>query len=145
MSLPVELTVVIARLKARLREEAGTDATGLSIGQLTILHRLRRDGASTAASLAAAEHVSQQAIAQSLAVLKDAGLVRAEPDPADGRKVLLSATERGRTLVTAITESRDAWLARAIDLTFDAAEQAELERAVELLGRLADAEVAAHA
>src|SRR5437870_903794 len=107
MSLSVELTLVIARLKARLREEAGTDATGLSIGQLTILHRLRRGGAATAASLAAAEHVSQQAIAQSLAVLKDAGLVRADPDPDDGRKVLLSVTATGRTLVGTITQSRD--------------------------------------
>jgi DNA-binding MarR family transcriptional regulator len=138
--LGIELTMVISRLRARIREEVGTEETGLSLSQLTILHRVRRDGSATAASLAAAEHVSQQAIAQSVAGLKATGLLRSAPDPADGRRSLLTLTAEGSIVAAALIESRDAWLVRAIGSAFDAPERAELARAIELLGRLADAD-----
>jgi DNA-binding MarR family transcriptional regulator len=137
-STAVRLTVALQRLRARLREEAGTSATGLSISQLTILQRLLA-GPATAATLAAAEHVSQQAIAQILTTLKAAGLVRSKPDPADGRKVLLSVTASGRRLVEAMVASRDAWLVRAIDATVADDERPALAKAIELLERLAGA------
>src|SRR4051812_43806752 len=113
----LRLTVAIGRLRARLRDEAGVNATGLSITQLGILRRLLDDGPTTAAALAVVEHVSQQAIAQSLAGLRSAGLVAATPDPSDGRKALLSATAAGGDLVRSILRSRDAWLVRAIEGT----------------------------
>jgi DNA-binding MarR family transcriptional regulator len=139
MSLVVDLPVVVARLRARLREEVDTNATDLSISQLAILSRLLRQGPSTAAELSAAEHVSQQAIAQSLVGLRSAGLVRSDPDLVDRRKSRISVMPAGQTMVEEMAASRDAWLARAIDVALDAGEQQELARAIELLGRLADA------
>ena len=82
----LRLAMAIARVRARLREIDRSGSMGLTLSQLGILNRLRRDGPATAASLAAAEHVSQQAIAQSLTGLKQAGLVESTPDPADRRK-----------------------------------------------------------
>ena len=71
----VRLAVAIKRLRARLREATSASMPGLPISQLTILQHLRNGGPTTAAALATAEHVSQQAIAQNLKKLKDAGLV----------------------------------------------------------------------
>ena len=71
----VRLAVAVNRFRARLREEAGLTSTGLSSSQVGLLHRLFDEGPTTAASLAAAEHVSQQAIAQSLIGMRDAGYV----------------------------------------------------------------------
>ncbi len=85
--------------------------------------------------------MSQQAIAQSLTTLKAEGLVRSRPDPADGRKALLSVTATGRRLVERMVASRDAWLVRAIDATVAADERAVLAQAIDLLERLAGADL----
>ena len=87
------------RLRARLRAESGQHATGLTATQLGVLASVVREGPVTAARLATLEHVSAQSIAQSLAVLKAAGLVHGEPDPQDGRKKLMSADPSATELI----------------------------------------------
>ena len=57
----LRLAMAVARLRGRLREIDRSGSMGLTLTQLGIVQRLRRDGPATAASLAAAEHVSQQA------------------------------------------------------------------------------------
>lgn len=136
----IKLTVAIKRLRARLREVARASATDLPIAQLSIIRRLRAEGPTTAAALSAAEYVSQQAIAQSLTTLKRAGLVQATPDPTDGRKSLISVTDAGHRLFEAIIASRNAWLVQAIDATISDEELPALDKAIELLERLADAD-----
>lgn len=131
---------MLKRLRARLREEAGTDSTGLSTSQQAIIQRLRLGGPTTAASLAAAEHISQQAVAQIVAPLKSAGLIQSEPDLKDGRKTLISVTDAALELRDSIFASRNSWLARTIDSTIDVEERPALEKAIELLERLADAD-----
>lgn len=135
----IRLAVAIKRLRARLREAADTDSIALPISQVAILQHLRRKGPTTAADLALAEHVSQQAIAQNLAALKRAGLVHALPDPNDGRKSLIHMTDAGNQLFDAIVASRNAWLAQAIQSTITPAELPALDKAIELLERLAAA------
>ena len=132
----VRLAVAVKRLQARIREEAGVVSTGLSVAQVSIFSRLVHEGPVTAASLAAAEHVSQQAIAQSLAGLKTGGLVSVKPDPADGRKSLLEVTAAGRALYETILASRDDWLIRAIESAVNPDERASLDQAIKLLERL---------
>ena len=51
----------------------------------------------------AGEHVTQQAIAQSLATLRERGLVEKQADPSDGRKSLVTATAAGRKLRASLT------------------------------------------
>lgn len=53
-----------------------------------LFERLRRDGEQTVRSLTVRARVSQPAVSKHLAVLKEAGLVRARPD---GRQVHYSA------------------------------------------------------
>ena len=136
----VRLAVAIKRLRTRLREVAGARSMGLSISQMAILQRLRNEGPATAAVLAGAEHVSEQAIAQNLSALKQAGLVQTTPDPADGRKRLVSVTAAGHHLFETILASRNAWLVQAIDTTIRPEERPALEQAIELLERLAHAD-----
>lgn len=142
----IALALAMTRLRSRLREEAGMHRTGLSISQIGLLGRLIAEGPATAAYLAGAEHVSQQAIAQSLTTLKAEGLVAAKPDPNDGRKMLLSATTAGRALYEALHVSREAWLIRAIETALTDEERAVLRDAAELMERLASADLTtAHA
>jgi DNA-binding MarR family transcriptional regulator len=141
-ALAARLAVAIKRVHGRLREAAwaGAGEAELPGAQVTVIGRLRNDGPSTAAVLAAAEHVSHQAITQTVAALKRAGLVRSTPHPKDGRKSVISVTPAGNRLFEAAKGSRDAWLAGAIGQVVSPRERAALEKAIELLERLADAE-----
>lgn len=133
----VRLAVAIKQLRTRVREAARGPAAGLSVSQLAIVKRLRDGGPATAASLAQAEHVSQQAIAQQVASLKRAGMVLTAPDPDDRRKTLIRLSAKAHKAFEAVLAARDAWLAQAIDATVSPRERRALDKAVELLERLA--------
>src|SRR6185312_16899932 len=94
----VRLATAVSRLRSRIRIESGLRSTGIPISQLAVLGRIIDEGPTTAAALAAGEHVTQQAIAQSLATLTKRGLVEKQADPSDGRKSLVTATAAGREL-----------------------------------------------
>ena len=135
--LAVRLAVAVKRLRARLHEATWAGAVELPIAHVSVIKRLRDDGPTTASALAAAEHVTHQAIAQTLAALKRTGLVRAQADPSDGRKSLISVTPAGNRLFESAIASRDAWLARAIESVISPRERASLTKSIELLERLA--------
>lgn len=138
--MAVRLAVVIKRLRDRLRETRPDRAKQLPISHLAILKRLRDGGPATASDLAAAEHVSQQAIAQHVAALTRAGLVHATSDAKDARKRLIHVTRAGHRLFEAAADSRHAWLARVIDAELGAKDRPALERAIGLLERIAAAD-----
>jgi DNA-binding MarR family transcriptional regulator len=137
----VRLAMAVSRLRARIRIEAGMRSTGIPISQLAVLGRIIDEGPTTAAALAAGEHVTQQAIAQSLATLKERGLVEKQTDPSDGRKSLVTATAAGRKLREAIHASREEWLAKAIDAAVKPEERPLLAEAIDLLERIADVQL----
>ena len=137
----VRLAMAVSRLRSRIRIEAGLRSTGIPISQLAVLARIIDEGPTTAAALAVGEHVTQQAIAQSLATLKGRGLVEKQADPSDGRKSLVSATAAGRKLRESLEVSREEWLTQAIDAAVKPAERALLQDTIELLERIADVEL----
>jgi DNA-binding MarR family transcriptional regulator len=128
------------RLRARLRLESGQHATGLTPTQRAVLATVVRHGPVTAARIAELEHVSPQSIAQSLAVLHADGLVRSEPDPKDGRKKLIYAEPSASELIESLMAGRSSFLARAIDQVIAPEEREDLEKAIDLLERLAAAD-----
>ena len=134
----VRLAIAISRLRSRIRTEAGVRSTGIPISQLAVLGRIIDEGPVTAAALAAGEHVTQQAIAQSVATLKKRGLVDKQADPSDGRKSLVTATAAGRKLRESLAASRGEWLTRAVDAAVKPEERRLLKEAIELLERIAD-------
>ncbi len=143
--LAIRLVLAVKRLRARLRETWPSHVQSLPTSQLAILKRLRDDGGAptTAATLAVVEHVSQQAIAQQVAALRDAKLVKTARDPNDARKTLITITRNGLKLFDAAAASRNAWLKRAITSQVPAKEQPALAKAIELLERLASADLEA--
>ena len=137
----VRLAMAVSRLRSRIRIEAGVRSTGIPISQLAVLGRIIAEGPTTAAALAAGEHVTQQAIAQSVATLKKRGLVDKQADPSDGRKSLVTATAAGRELRESLAISREEWLTRAVDAAVKPEERPLLREAIELLERIADVEL----
>jgi DNA-binding MarR family transcriptional regulator len=132
-----ELRVQLGRLMRRLREQANMG--DITPSQRAALLRLQSDGPATATQLAEAENMRPQSMGAIVTALEAAGLVSGAPDPADGRKTILSLTPACLEWVKAGRAAREDWLSRAMQQTLSTAEQQELARAVQLLKRLADA------
>jgi DNA-binding MarR family transcriptional regulator len=126
-----ELRLVLGQLVRRLRAEYS-----FPVAQASVLSRLDREGAQTASALAAAEHVRPQSMAQTLADLETAGLIRRAPDPGDGRRIQIELTEEGHERVLEGRGRREDWLAAAIAAELNPEEQRTLLEAVPLLRRV---------
>ncbi|MGK4585101.1 MarR family winged helix-turn-helix transcriptional regulator [Kitasatospora sp. HPMI-4] len=137
-ALATDLDFAIRRLRGRIRAESGVDAEGLSRPQLTALYRVVHEGPVTTSELAATEYMRPQSMKQTLLGLEQSGLIQRSPDPADGRRVLLSGTPRGRELVTQLLGLHARWLSEAIAGELKPEEQETLAAAVRLIERLAD-------
>lgn len=109
----VALRVAVGRLRRRLREV--TNGDDLSSAQVSVLSRLVNGEADSAAALSAVEGVRPQSMAATLASLEQLGLVARRPDPADGRRQLVSLTRKGRSAATFQKQVRGEWLARRLD------------------------------
>ncbi|WP_405945541.1 MarR family transcriptional regulator [Streptomyces prunicolor] len=133
--LATELRLAVGRLTRRLRQ---AHAVGdVSLSGVSVLARLARDGSESPTSLAEAERVRPQAMASTLALLEQRGLVRRSPDAADGRRSILAITDEGRAV---LAERRSAAVNRlgAVLDEFTAEERATLAAALPLLDRLAE-------
>jgi DNA-binding MarR family transcriptional regulator len=128
-----ELSVVLGHLIRRLRTQHG-----FSLSQGSVLGRLDREGAQCTSHLAAAERVRPQSMGQTVAELEEQGLVGRHADPNDGRRTLIELTEAGRVELQDVRGRREGWLAEAIEESFSDEERRALEKAVPLLGRLAE-------
>jgi DNA-binding MarR family transcriptional regulator len=128
-----DLRAVLGRLLRRLRAE---HRFPLSHG--AVLGRLDRDGTSSVSELAAREGVRPQSMAQTVADLESERLVARRPDPDDRRRMLVELTDSGAAALAADRRQREGWLAAAIAEQFSAQEQAVLQRAVDLLRRIAE-------
>ncbi|MGV9889358.1 MarR family winged helix-turn-helix transcriptional regulator [Streptomyces sp. NPDC003395] len=129
-----ELRVLISRLRRRVREVAGDDA--LTPSQVSALTLVGKHGAATASALASAEGVRPQSMAATLAALEQHGLIRRSPDPADGRRQLVTLTEAGQDRVAGDRQAREEWLARALQDRYTEDERRTVLDALALLERL---------
>ena len=130
-----ELRQSVMRLSRRLRQEQ--PAHGLGLTKMNFLSHLDRADAATTSELAAAEGVAQQSAARPIAEMVEAGLICREPDPRDGRQVLLRLSSSGRQLLEADLAQRDAWLAEAMAERLTDVERDLLGLSARLLDRLA--------
>jgi DNA-binding MarR family transcriptional regulator len=105
-------------------------------GEAAVLGYLDRLGPQTTADLAQRRRVTHQSAAKSVKDLLGEGLVRAEPHPVDGRKLVLHITEEGRTRLRAERDQRADVLGAAIRDELNEDEQAVLRACVPLLARL---------
>jgi DNA-binding MarR family transcriptional regulator len=131
-----DLRVVFSRLRRRLREVA--QDTDLSPSQESALTLVGKHGAATASALAATEGVRPQSMATTLAALEQQGLIRRAPDPADGRRQLVTLTEAGRARVEDNRQARSEWLARAFQERYTEEERQAVLEVLELMDRLSE-------
>lgn len=145
LELSTQLRRAVASLARRLRAE--TPEHGVSLGKLSVLGRLYRQGPMNAAELAGQERIKPQSLTRLLNDLDERGLIKRRPDESDGRRLLIEITAAGREILTRDTKQRDTWLAVALSNELSATEQEMLRLAAHLMERLADANgaVASHA
>lgn len=135
--LATHVRMTASALMRRLRSEAA-GITGLTWSQESIVALLSRapEGMSTA-ELARAEGVRGQTMSTAVSALEQAGFLRGEPDPGDGRRTVLHVTERGSAALTEARAARQRWLDELLT-GFTEDELAALARGLDLLDRIAE-------
>lgn len=136
MATAVELRVLVGKLRRRLREQANFG--GLTWSQVSVLGHLERDGPATVTALARTEGMRPQSMGANVSALLEAGLVRGDPDPNDGRQTVLSLTAACHKLIKASRAAREDWLFHAIQTRLAPKEHAQLASTIELLKRLVE-------
>ncbi|MEH0108102.1 MarR family transcriptional regulator [Tersicoccus sp. MR15.9] len=132
----VAVRATVSRVRRRIM--AVTDGADLTPSQASALMRIARNEAATASGLAAAEKVTPQSIAVTIAALDRDGYIVRTPDPRDGRRQLLEATEKGRNRVEGALDAGRAWLETALADRFSETERQSIIAAMGLLERLLD-------
>ncbi|MEV0904471.1 MarR family winged helix-turn-helix transcriptional regulator [Streptomyces hokutonensis] len=133
--LATDLRLAVGRVTRRLRQ---AHAVGdVSLSGVSVLARLARDGSESPTSLAELERVRPQAMASTLALLEQRGLVRRSPDAADRRRSILAITDEGRAMLAERRSESVQRLAVVLD-GFTDAERVVLASALPLLDRLAE-------
>jgi DNA-binding MarR family transcriptional regulator len=133
--LASELRLSVARLSRRLRAEREPD-NPLSVGSLSALGVIFREGECTIGTLAAHERVQPPSMTRTVNCLVEDGYLTRRPHDTDGRQVLVDITDQGRKILLADRRRRDAWLAKRLrELT--PAERALLREAAPLIQTLA--------
>ena len=131
------LRVSVARLSRRLRSERDPQ-NELSVGQLSVLGALFRNGECSVGELAQHERVQPPSMTRTVNCLAEGGYVARRPHPTDGRQVVVALSEKGSATLAADRRRRDAWLAQRLrELTPE--ERAVLRQAAPLIERLANA------
>jgi DNA-binding MarR family transcriptional regulator len=128
------LLLCVGLLRRRLRQIPVTGE--LTFPQTAALGRLDRGGPTAAADLARREQISPQSMGATLSELEARGLVKRQPDHADGRRILLSITASGKRELNRRRHARVEQLAQGL-AEFSDTELAQLAAAAPLIERLA--------
>jgi DNA-binding MarR family transcriptional regulator len=119
-----------------MRQLYGADEVTFS--EASVLARLHKQGPATPGALALDERVRPQAMGATLLALEQRSLIARSPDPADGRRVRISLTEAGRSVIVDKSRAMHRRLARMLAEEFTEPEQRQLIDVVPLLSRLAE-------
>ena len=111
---------------------------GISPSKLTVLSRLRRAGAVTAAQLAALERIQPQSLTRLIGDLESRGLVRRRPDLQDRRQILIEVTSDATELLRNDAQAQDVWLAHAMARVLTPTESEILKMAAVLMEKIAN-------
>lgn len=123
------------RLARRVRQEQADNE--LTSGQFSALGAVFRLGPMTLSALSEEERVTPPSMNRTVNALVEAGLVNRAGSAEDGRKVVLTATDTGMTLVRETRRRRDDWIATRI-LKLTPEQRQTLAAATEIMKELAN-------
>jgi DNA-binding MarR family transcriptional regulator len=109
----------------------------LTLPEISALARLERGGPTTASALAKLEQISPQSMGATLGALEARGLIQRNPDPEDGRRIVLSVSDAGSRVLGDRRNAAVERLAEALASGFTASELDKLMDVAPLLERLA--------
>lgn len=133
-----ELRSGVMRLRRRLLAERDPN-NELSFGAMAVLGALFRKGDLTLGALAAHERVQPPSMTRTVNCLVEGGYAERAAHPTDGRQVVISLTEKGRSALLADRARRDEWLAVRLE-ALDPADREVLRRAAPILQALAESD-----
>ena len=126
-----------SRLCRRLR--VARTVGGLSMAKLAVLGILRREGITTATTLAGYLGVQPQSLTRLLAGSEEEGLIKCRQDPADKRRSLIEITAAGSRLLADEARERESRLATTMTRVLTPTEQELVRLAAGLIDRIAGA------
>lgn len=135
-AIALDLRTAFRKIKRHLREQG--QHGDLTPSQVSVILRLEEKGAATVSSLARAEGMRPQSMSAVMMPLFEAGLVRGDPDPNDGRQTLTSLTPKCLKWLKDGRAARQDWLTQRISQKLSTAEQQKLRAALSLLMKLVD-------
>ncbi|WP_405774784.1 MarR family winged helix-turn-helix transcriptional regulator [Streptomyces sp. NBC_00859] len=132
--MAADLRACLGPLVRRLRQVRPDGE--LTLSQTSVLVRLDREGPATPGRLAEAEGIRAQSMCTIVTALHERGLVARDPDPDDGRRVVVSLTAAGAEGLRGARKERARRLTVAIDEELTADEREQLAAALPLLARV---------
>lgn len=133
----LQLVVAVHRLVRSLRQAA--PARRLQPTQLLVLSELNVHGPMRIGEIAVRALCSQPTATTVVSSLESSGLVRREPDPADGRATIVTLTDLGRETIISVAHGEAELLSERMSQLSD--QERELLRTVSpVLRRLAEPE-----
>ncbi len=132
-----ELRTVITRLIKKLRKESPTGLQ-LSLTERSTMAMLYQHKALLPSELAAMEMITNQSMSQVLNHLFELGYIIRIPSQTDKRKVNISLSEEGESMLLQFRQERDKWMLKAITETCTAEEQELLKQVIAPLTKLVD-------
>ena len=115
-----------------------TAGRSISVGKIGVLAYLSKHGQTSASTLAAAEKISPQAIANAVRELESLGLVVRTPDEQDRRRIWIELTDAGRERLAQERSQGLDWLEQAIAERLTDEEKKTLDSVVPILRKLVD-------
>jgi DNA-binding MarR family transcriptional regulator len=106
-----ELRLLLQKVARRIRNHRGGD---VSDSQLSVLFQLDEHGERTPSELAEHDHLSPPSMNRTLNALEKADLIRRTKSTDDGRRVNVSLTPSGRSLIAETRRLRTAWFSRQL-------------------------------
>jgi DNA-binding MarR family transcriptional regulator len=129
----LQVSIGLLRRRARQLQADGE----LTLPETSALARLDRGGPMTATALAKLEQISPQSMGATLGALEERALIERRPDPADGRRAVVTITRTGLQLLQNRRNARTRLFADALSTGFTPAELKQLMAAAPLIERLA--------
>jgi DNA-binding MarR family transcriptional regulator len=133
------LRPVLLKLNRELRREI--HSLGVTGGQVSLLVVIKYAPGIGIRELAARERISVPGMSKFVGRLEAAGLVRRDPVGGDKRRVGLTLTATGQSVLRSVKSKRTAWLAARLR-TLDHEQLEALDRAIEPLTLLLEDEAA---